>query len=134
MMTACSGDDTVRCHRLQGVELYLSMLAVMKAGGCYVPVDHGLPAARIGSILEQAGCKLMLTQSSVQALSALQNVRKVLVTSDWQQFQQQPSSNSTARCGVRDPAYILFTSGAITDYMATLSPVHCTVTRIEALP
>lgn len=98
---------------MQGAELYVSMLAVMKAGGCYVPVDHGLPAARVRSILEQAGCQLMLTQDSVRALSALQHVQKVMVTSDWQQFQQQPRSNPTDRCAVRDPAYILFTSGAL---------------------
>jgi iturin family lipopeptide synthetase A len=96
---------------VQQVELYLAMLAVMKAGGCYVPVDHTLPAARVESILEQASCHLMLTQEGVDALPALQNVHKVLLSSDWQQFRQQPSANPIGRCGVRNPAYILFTSG-----------------------
>lgn len=104
---------TVLPFIVQQVELYLAMLAVMKAGGCYVPVDHTLPAARVESILEQAGCQLMLTQEGVDALPALQGVQKILLSSDWQQFQQQPKINPTGRCGVRDPAYILFTSGEL---------------------
>lgn len=87
------------------------MLAVMKAGGCYVPVDHNLPAARVESILAQAGCRLMLTQDGVKALPELQQVQKIMVTADWGQFRQQRRSNPTDRCGLRDPAYILFTSG-----------------------
>jgi non-ribosomal peptide synthetase component F len=105
-------DCTCASASLQRAELYLAMLAVMKAGGCYVPVDHTLPAARVESILEQAGCRLMLTQDGVDALPALQHVQKVVLMADWKQYKQQRRSNPTKRCSVRDPAYILFTSGA----------------------
>ena len=89
----------------------MGLLAVMKAGGCYVPIDHTLPAARVQSILEQAGCSLMLSQARVEALLALDAVSTVYLDADWQQFARQPRSNPADRCGVADPAYILFTSG-----------------------
>jgi iturin family lipopeptide synthetase A len=89
----------------------MAMMAVMKAGGCYVPIDHTLPAARVQSILEQAGCKLMLTQEGVEALASLPDIAKLMLTSEWEQFQMQPGSNPVGRCSISDPAYILFTSG-----------------------
>ena len=95
----------------QCAELYLGLLAVMKAGGCYVPIDHTLPAARVQSNLEQSGCSLMLAQRGVEALSALQSVSIVYLSADWQQFASQPRSNPADRCRIADPAYILFTSG-----------------------
>ena len=96
---------------IQDAEMYLALLAVMKAGGCYVPIDHTLPAARVESILQQAGCRLMLTQEGVEALPALSAVDKVFLTGDWQQFGARQSTNPACRCSVTDPAYILFTSG-----------------------
>ena len=103
--------DTPVHSSWQCAELYVGLLAVMKAGGCYVPIDHTLPAARVQSILEQAGCSLMLAQRGVEALSALQSVSIVYLCADWQQFASQARSNPADRCHAADPAYILFTSG-----------------------
>lgn len=98
-------------HFLQCDELYIGLLAIMKAGGCYVPVDHTLPAARVESILTQCGCQLMLTQEGVEALASLPDADKVYLNGSPSQFDAQPRTNPTSRCSVADPAYILFTSG-----------------------
>ncbi|WP_434740537.1 non-ribosomal peptide synthetase [Micromonospora sp. SH-82] len=37
-----------------GIDLVVSMLAVLKAGGCYLPVDPGFPSARIAFLLDDA--------------------------------------------------------------------------------
>ena len=89
----------------------MGLLAVMKAGGCYVPIDHKLPAARVQSILEQSGCSLILSQPGVDALSALDAVSIVYLDADWQPFSSQACGNPADRCHIADPAYILFTSG-----------------------
>lgn len=41
----------------------ISMLAVMKAGGAFVPVDMQAPAGRLQFIMEDAGCRLLITES-----------------------------------------------------------------------
>lgn len=42
-------------------EMYIALLAVLKAGGCYVPLDAGLPAETASFMLQQAECRVLLT-------------------------------------------------------------------------
>ncbi len=45
----------------RSVEMVVALLAVMKAGGVYVPLDADLPADRLRYMVEQAGAPLLLT-------------------------------------------------------------------------
>ncbi|MGR6921079.1 amino acid adenylation domain-containing protein [[Actinomadura] parvosata] len=42
-------------------ELVVAELAVLKAGGCYVPLDPGQPPARLRWLLEDSGAQIVLT-------------------------------------------------------------------------
>lgn len=46
-------------------EMILSIYAILKAGGTYVPVDPYYPPERIRFVLEDAGCSLLLTQRRI---------------------------------------------------------------------
>ena len=48
-------------------ELVISLLAVLKAGAAYVPLDPGYPRARLAHMLADAGVPLLLTQRPVLA-------------------------------------------------------------------
>ncbi|MGW3342381.1 amino acid adenylation domain-containing protein [Nonomuraea rubra] len=43
-------------------ELVVAQLAVLKAGGCYVPLDPGQPRARMDWLLKDSGAQLVLTE------------------------------------------------------------------------
>ncbi|MEU5185533.1 amino acid adenylation domain-containing protein [Streptomyces klenkii] len=51
-------------------ELLVAILAVLKAGAAYLPLDPAYPAERISFILEDAGAALVLTTSAVEAGNA----------------------------------------------------------------
>ncbi len=93
-------------------ELYIGMLAVLKAGGCYVPIDHTLPAARVSFILQQAEVKLLLTDSGLAVLPQLPPVPTLHLDKGWAQFSGTPRSSPAARSSLADACYILFTSGS----------------------
>ncbi|MGM1062354.1 amino acid adenylation domain-containing protein [Saccharothrix sp. Mg75] len=44
----------------RGPDLVAAVLGVLKAGGCYVPVDPALPAARAASMLRSSGVEVVL--------------------------------------------------------------------------
>ncbi|QCT04337.1 amino acid adenylation domain-containing protein [Paenibacillus algicola] len=46
-------------------ELVVSLLAVLKAGGVYVPLDPALPQERLAYMLEQAGVSVLLTKQAL---------------------------------------------------------------------
>ncbi|HYH80311.1 MAG TPA: AMP-binding protein, partial [Longimicrobium sp.] len=51
----------------RGAELAVALLAVLRAGGAYVPVDPGYPADRIAYLLGDCGARLVLTHPALAA-------------------------------------------------------------------
>ncbi|MDA0638928.1 condensation domain-containing protein, partial [Nonomuraea sp. MCN248] len=48
-------------------DLIAALLGVLKAGGCYVPLDPGYPPDRIAQILDDSGAALAVTTGALQA-------------------------------------------------------------------
>ncbi|MFQ6324651.1 amino acid adenylation domain-containing protein [Nocardia sp. CWNU-33] len=108
------GPETVVALVLpRSAQSIIAILAVLGAGGAYVPVDISLPAARIESILRQARPVLALTVGScrgqiIPALSAL-------VLDDPAVAERISRREPVAPTVARHPehcAYLIFTSGS----------------------
>ena len=48
----------------RSIEIVVAIIATLKAGGAYLPIDAGLPKARIAYMLKDSGAKVILTDSS----------------------------------------------------------------------
>ena len=96
----------------RSVDMLVSLLAVLKAGGAYIPLDPAYPAERIGFTLEDAGATLLLTQQalvdrlpkSATSVIALDSVRETIA--------RQSTAGPSAKVGGNNLAYILYTSGS----------------------
>ncbi|CAG8947116.1 unnamed protein product [Penicillium salamii] len=100
-------------HRCQWV--IVAQLAVLKAGGAFVPLDPLLPDARMTNIIGRIKCSLILTSEDfVDRGSALvekpvcvgPHLMSDLLSDDMNNGPLLPQPNPTA------PAYVLFTSGS----------------------
>jgi amino acid adenylation domain-containing protein/thioester reductase-like protein/non-ribosomal peptide synthase protein (TIGR01720 family) len=47
------------------IEMMIAIVAVLKAGGCYVPIDPEYPSDRISYMLEDSGAKILLTKKNL---------------------------------------------------------------------
>ncbi|MFD3664404.1 amino acid adenylation domain-containing protein [Streptomyces sp. NPDC058659] len=56
-----TAEEPVAVYADRSPELVVGELAVLMAGGCYLPVDPGYPAERIAFILQDAGVRKILT-------------------------------------------------------------------------
>jgi non-ribosomal peptide synthetase component F len=95
-------------------EVYIALIAVLKAGGCYVPIDHTAPAKRVINILQQCGARVLVTQAgSAPAAEQLPAGTDVLVADSlWQQFSSLPADSLQPRSQPNDLYTIMFTSGS----------------------
>lgn len=89
----------------------VSQLAVLKAGGVIVPINHQHPTQRIQGVVDAVGTQIILTSQNPQHIHGL--VPNILVVNE-QLLAQLPSQDVSARRTVcaTDPAYIIFTSGS----------------------
>jgi hypothetical protein len=94
------------------IELVVALLGVLKAGAAYVPLDLGLPRARLEQILDDTGASVVLTLAAAAPALALSARRaRVLVldgddvpTSAWTTRPRGPRRATSPTCSSpRDP-------------------------------
>lgn len=88
-------------------QLVISMLAVLAAGGTYIPLECRWPEKRVRFILEDAGAALLLTETNL----ALDTKLPVLYL-DTLNLNQMPTEAPQVQNHPNDEAYIIFTSGS----------------------
>ncbi|MEV1293170.1 amino acid adenylation domain-containing protein [Pseudonocardia sp. NPDC049635] len=94
----------------KGVEQVSAVLGILLAGGAYLPVETGQPAARRAAVLADAGVRMGVTQSWL--VDGLAGDGIELVAADLLDPVTDPTAvpASSAECG--DLAYVIYTSGS----------------------
>ena len=95
-------------------QAYVAMLAVLKAGAAYVPLDPGFPADRMAYIVEDAGVGAVLSLSHLRGLLGDIGVPVVCIDVAPGIEARDPRPVTAAERGpVTDPlAYVIYTSGS----------------------
>lgn len=94
------------------VDLTTSMLAVLKTGAAYVPLDPTHPSARVAEITADASVRAVITQvETAEAVSAID--APVVVLDDVRaQLEAMPAHNPPLAAQPGDIAYVIYTSGS----------------------
>lgn len=113
----------LRVHR--GAKQYVALYALLYAGATYVPVLPDLPAERVGVMMEDAECSLLLHGPGLQPLSAEElNSQEPARHANLPQHTlpqltieepvQAPAAEELpgTKTGLDEDAYVLFTSGS----------------------
>jgi amino acid adenylation domain-containing protein len=101
----------------RSADAIVAILAVLKAGAAYVPVDAAFPAQRLGYLLEDlaadgTGRPLVITQRSLLDRLSGADVDVVCVDRDAAEIDRRPATKPPATSGADDLAYLIYTSGS----------------------
>ncbi len=92
----------------RSLELVVALVAVLRAGAAYVPVDPDYPAARVEFMLADAGPALLLTVKDTA--DRLPRTDVPVVMADDAPLTEEPVRSAPHR--VDHPAYMIYTSGS----------------------
>ncbi|MCK0197232.1 amino acid adenylation domain-containing protein [Ancylobacter sp. 6x-1] len=105
--------DLVAIALPRSLDLLVALVAVLRAGAAYLPLDLEQPDARLARILSSAAPRLVLAQAADAARFAV----AVLAPEDWEQTDRKDVDG--AQAGARpvpprpeDAAYVIYTSGS----------------------
>src|SRR5262249_12524187 len=93
-------------------ELVVALLAVLKAGAAYVPIDPAYPAGRRALMLSDSHAAVLLTQSALLADLPGHPARVVCLDSEAQAIAGQLGGAPDSGVGPGNLAYVLYTSGS----------------------
>lgn len=98
----------------RSTEMIVTWLAVLKAGGAFVPLDPGYPRERLAFQIEDCGARVLVTQPRLRgALPVVSGSVAVLeVSADGSGFEHEPDRNSPLTGTSADLAYVIYTSGS----------------------
>ncbi|HEU4881191.1 MAG TPA: amino acid adenylation domain-containing protein, partial [Longimicrobium sp.] len=113
----------------RSAELVVAILAVLKAGGGYVPLDPSYPADRIAFVLEDAGAPVLVTHSRLLANLPAHGGETLCVDRDADAIARESDENPAVAAGTEALAYVIYTSGS-TGRPKGVQVTHANVARL----
>lgn len=119
--------------------LVVTILAVLKSGAAYIPLDPDYPAERLAYLLTDAGAAGLLTESTLAA--QLPTVTVPVYFVDQIEAGTQPTTDPVTAVTPADPFYQIYTSGStglpkgvILPHAGVANTIHATARRIALGP
>ncbi|HEX5444986.1 MAG TPA: amino acid adenylation domain-containing protein, partial [Pirellulales bacterium] len=112
----------------RSIDLIVALLAVSKAGGCYVPLDLDNPAERLAYIVADANPAIVLTK---HPKPKAQDPKSLDLSLAADEIARQPSYDPPPLAGPENLAYIMYTSGSTGRPKGIAAP-HRAVVRLVA--
>ncbi|MCX4750032.1 amino acid adenylation domain-containing protein [Kitasatospora sp. NBC_01287] len=119
----------------RGLDLVVALLAVLKAGGHFLPLDPGYPARRLVQLVADSGAGLVLTDRALEPHFTPCGVHPVLVEEHRSGPHPIGAEEVPDRSGPGDPAYLVYTSGTTgtpKGVLVTHGALLFTVSRVTA--
>ncbi|WP_338490671.1 amino acid adenylation domain-containing protein [Pseudomonas trivialis] len=103
-------DDRVAIVARRGLDTLAGLLAILKSGACYVPVDSSHPAERLAYLLSDSAPVAVLTQHAL--LERLPALDVPVINLDRYTWQHHSASNPQVAVTPSNLAYVIYTSGS----------------------
>ncbi|HVR95483.1 MAG TPA: amino acid adenylation domain-containing protein, partial [Thermoanaerobaculia bacterium] len=100
-------ESRVGVHLERSPEMVVALLAVLKAGGGYVPLDPGYPEERLATMLADSGARVLVTQTRLSG--KLAGAEEVVLDGAWD---DSPVELPPAGVTPDNLAYVIYTSGS----------------------
>ncbi|HEU4881106.1 MAG TPA: amino acid adenylation domain-containing protein, partial [Longimicrobium sp.] len=96
----------------RGPEMVVAILAVLKAGGAWVPLDPAYPAERLAFMLADSGAPLLVTRSPLPEGLAPDAVEIVRLDAERERIEAENSQAPAVDVSPDNVAYVIYTSGS----------------------
>jgi amino acid adenylation domain-containing protein len=106
-------EDRVALYLVRSLEMVVGLLATLKAGGSYVPLDPDFPSDRIGYMLLDSQPKFVLTQEALRHRLPDVTAPVVILDEDVGGIDRQPRHDPVVQgLSAEHLAYVIYTSGS----------------------
>lgn len=94
----------------RSLEMAIGILAILKAGGTYIPIDSEYPQERISYMIEDSGASLILVDSKTEKQFTLTHTLSIDLSNTF--YTEAPTKNLPCVTKATDLMYLIYTSGS----------------------
>jgi acyl carrier protein len=96
----------------RSIEACVSLLAILKAGAAYVPLDPAYPPSRLAYMLADCAAPVLVTREHLRDRLAVGTATVIDLDADHAAIGREPLATPDDGAGPQDLAYIIYTSGS----------------------
>jgi amino acid adenylation domain-containing protein len=96
----------------RSIEMAVGLLAVLKAGGAYMPLEPDHPKERLGGMIESSGAQFLLTQEKLLTKLPRGEGRRLCLDTEWELVARESQEEIIDDVGAENLAYVIYTSGS----------------------
>lgn len=96
----------------RSLEMVVALLAVLKAGAAYVPLDPEYPRERLSFMMEDAQASVLLTMDGLERALPSHDTELIALDKDWPLIAKEGDHNPPLTVTTDNLAYIIYTSGS----------------------
>ena len=96
----------------KSLEMIIAMIAILKNGAAYMPIDISYPSSRIEYMLENANCKIVLTKENNLPNELFGKFKAINISLNKKFYEEQDNDNLNYKVKNDNLAYVMYTSGS----------------------
>ncbi|TMC21724.1 MAG: non-ribosomal peptide synthetase, partial [Chloroflexi bacterium] len=96
----------------RSLELVVGLLAILKAGAAYVPLDPSYPKTRLAWMLTDTQPVVVLTQTHLMTVLPVGHAQVICLDTDWERIVGEPTLDLESKVSPDNLAYMIYTSGS----------------------
>src|SRR6185295_4951914 len=111
--------------------MIIGLLAVLKAGAAYVPLDLLYPKERLDFIFDETGMSVLLTQQSLLERLPAERVMAICLDTEQEAIAGQSQENLSTVSTADNIAYIIYTSGSTGSAKGVMGSHRASLNRLN---
>src|SRR5882724_7523481 len=113
LLSCGAGNETLVAISLErSVDTVVAILAVLKAGAGYLPLDPTYPRARLSFMEQDARPRFLITREGTRRETAASNLRVISIDSEWSLIERESTTDPVVTIRPANLAYVIYTSGS----------------------
>ncbi len=93
-------------------DMLVAILAILKAGAGYVPLDPEYPEERLQHMIQDSGIKVLVTQEKLREGLPNGEYKAVTIDTEWQKISTLEATQPAVSVTPTNLAYVIYTSGS----------------------
>ncbi|MEI6205657.1 MAG: amino acid adenylation domain-containing protein [Desulfuromonadales bacterium] len=107
-----SADGVIAIALERSLAMIVALMATLKAGGAFLPLDPDYPVERLAFMLADSGARIMITQEELRQSLPQCTEHTINLDRDSEAISRQPESNPNRPVSPEQLAYVIYTSGS----------------------